>query len=128
MLDYRAAVWCGGVWYMIQSSTAASTATISPMITCTDIAVVAWKPRTQGDTMTQRPTMRLSHSSQIAKFVSAAWSQEALWPFILEGNGGVLSRLKELREVTTYELRPIGLIGRPTMQIAIVVMDRLVEN
>jgi len=63
---------------MIHSSTAASAATIKPTITCTDMAVVAWKPISQGDTTTHSPTMKLSHSSQIAKFVSAAIDSTAI--------------------------------------------------
>ena len=39
----------------------------------TVIAVVApWKPRTQGETRTHNPTIRFSHSSQIANAASAA--------------------------------------------------------
>jgi len=37
----------GGIWDIIQSSIAARIATAAPMITCTVIAVVPWKPNTQ---------------------------------------------------------------------------------
>jgi hypothetical protein len=40
----------GGIWDIIQSSIAARIATAAPMITCTVIAVVPWKPKTQGET------------------------------------------------------------------------------
>src|ERR1700674_3677552 len=63
---------------MIQISTAARIATAAPMITCTVIAVVPGKPNTQGETSVHNPTMRFSHSSQIAKAARAATASTAI--------------------------------------------------
>src|SRR5258707_11389431 len=63
---------------MIQISTAARIATAAPMITCTVIAVVPWKPNTQGETSVHNPTMRFSHSSQTANAASAAIASAAM--------------------------------------------------
>src|SRR6266404_6316699 len=68
----RLVVSRGGIWDIIQSSIAAMMATAAPMTTCTVIAVVPWKPNTQGETSVHNPTMRFSHSSQMANAVSAA--------------------------------------------------------
>src|SRR3982074_2005336 len=66
---------------MIQLSAAARIATAAPMITCTVIAVVPWKPNTQGETSVHNPTMRFSHSSQIAKAARAAIAMPAILAF-----------------------------------------------
>jgi hypothetical protein len=68
----------GGIWDIIQSSIAARIATAAPMITCTVIAVVPWKPNTQGDTNAHKPTMRFSYSSHSANAASAAIARIAI--------------------------------------------------
>ena len=45
---------------------------MTPMTTWACIAVVPAKPSTQGETKTQMPTIRLSHSSQTANAANAA--------------------------------------------------------
>ena len=45
---------------------------MTPMTTWTCIAVVPAKPSTQGETKTQMPRIRLSHSSQTANAANAA--------------------------------------------------------
>ena len=62
----------------IQSSIAARMATAAPMTTWTVIAVVPWKPNTQGETSVHNPTMRFSHSSQTANAASAAIASTAM--------------------------------------------------
>src|ERR1700745_381518 len=68
----------GGNWDIIQSSIAARMATAAPMITWTVIAVVPWKPNTQGETSVHKPTMRFSHSSQTANAAKAAIASTAI--------------------------------------------------
>lgn len=68
----------GGLRDIIQSSIAAKIATAAPMITCTVIAVVPWKPNTQGDTSAHKPTTRFSHSSHTANAASAATARIAM--------------------------------------------------
>src|SRR6266568_2742565 len=74
----RPVVSRGGIWDIIQSSMAARIATAAPMTTWTVIAVVPWKPNTQGETRTHSPTMRFSHSSQTANAASAAIASTAM--------------------------------------------------
>jgi hypothetical protein len=51
----------GGIWDIIQISIAARIATAAPMITCTVIAVVPWKPKTQGETSVHNPTIETEY-------------------------------------------------------------------
>src|SRR5713101_2468299 len=51
---------------MIQISTAARIATAAPMITCTVIAVVPWKPNTQGEKNRHAPRIRFATSHNFA--------------------------------------------------------------
>src|SRR5262249_46818472 len=59
-------------WETSNNSIAASSATRAPITTVTYIAVVPAKWRTQGETISHRPTTRLIHSSQTVKAASAA--------------------------------------------------------
>ena len=68
----------GGIWFIIQSSIAARIATAAPMITCTVIALVPWKPNTHGETSAHRPPTTFSHSSHIANAASAAIARAAM--------------------------------------------------
>src|SRR5436305_3452564 len=84
-LPYRPVVSRGGFWDIIQRSIAARIATAAPMMTWTVIAV-PWNPSNQGETNVHIPTIRLSHSSQIANAASAmiastAITTPAIWAF-----------------------------------------------
>src|ERR1700746_248599 len=74
--NQRPVVSRGGIWDIIQSSIAARIATAAPITTCTVIAVVPWKPNTQGETRAHKPTTRFSHSSHTANAASAAIARD----------------------------------------------------
>src|SRR5580704_4839571 len=58
--------------YRNHSSSAARKAITAPMLTPKCIARVWAKPRSQGETTSQRPSARLTHSSHMAKAIMAA--------------------------------------------------------
>jgi hypothetical protein len=49
-----------------------------PITTSMVMASLSWKPMSQGDTMSVRPAIRLSHSSQTANAASAAVDSTAM--------------------------------------------------
>ena len=51
---------------------------IPPIATSMVMASLSWKPSSQGDTISVRPAIRLSHSSQTAKAASAAIDSTAM--------------------------------------------------